>query len=428
MALANSDKRLAVIGVSYRSAPIELRERLTVGPSELGAFAADVATAGEAVVLATCGRTELYLADGDPSGAIARSVAVLANRAGLAPGELKRALYTVEDEEVVLHLFRVAAGLESPIPGESQILGQVREAHTVARAVGAEGPLLDRLFSHAIRTGKRVRSETTLGSQAASIPLAAAELARQVFGELTGRRVVIIGAGKMSGLAAASFVSSGMHKVLVANRTLASAERLARRFGGETIAFERLGDELERVDVVVSSTRCPRLILTVEQVADAITKRQRHPLLMIDIAVPRDIDPKIAHLTGCQLYDIDDLAEIARASAPDAEAGLMHAQAIVTEDAERFWRWLHSLAVVPAITSFRRKGEEIRTAELARAESELRMLSPAQRRAVDRLTARITSKLLHAPTVRAKESAVHADKNLHETMLRHLFGLDEEIA
>jgi glutamyl-tRNA reductase len=368
----------------------------------------------------------VYLADGDPTTATAHAVAVLADRAGLAPRDLEQTLFAAADDEVVLHLFRVAAGLESLVPGESQILGQVREAHAGARAAGAEGPLLDRLLSQALRTGKRVRSETALAAQPASVAGAAAHVARQVVGELAGRRVLIIGAGKMSQLAAARLVSGGAENVFVANRTIARAEELARRYGGAAAGFDRLPDELERADVVVSSTRCPRLILTVDQVADVLPRRRGRPLLMIDIAVPRDLDARIGDLEGCDLYDIDDLGEIARADAPEAESEFVRAETIVAEEAERFCGWLHSLDAVPTITELRRKGEEIRAAALADAEGDLRTLSPDQRRAVETLTTKIVNKLLHGPTVAAKEAAARAEGDLPETVLRHLFGLAEE--
>jgi len=425
-ARASACRRLAVVGTSYRRASVELRERLAVSPYELGGVAARMAQGREAVVLATCGRTEVYLADADPTAAAAHAAAVLADRAGVAPRDLEQTLFAATDEEVVLHLFRVAAGLESLVPGESEVLGQVRDAHTWARTAGTEGPMLNRLFSHALRTGKRVRSETALATQPASVAWAAADLAHQLLGELAGRCIVIIGAGKMGQLAAARLVSGGAENVLVANRTLVRAEGLARRLGGEAASFDRLPEVLERADVVVSSTRCPRLILAVDQVADVLPRRHGRPLLLIDIAVPRDLDSRIGDLEGCHLYDVDDLGEIARADAPEVEGEFLRAEAIVSEEVERFCGWLHSRDVVPTITKLRRRGEEIRAAALADAEGDFRRLSPDERKAVDTLTTKIVNKLLHAPTVGAKEAAAQGDGHLHETVLRHLFGLAEE--
>jgi glutamyl-tRNA reductase len=416
--------RLLLVGTSHRRAAVELRERLSICPHEEAEVALRLAERGEAVVLSTCNRTEAYLADVDPAAAQVRVVAELARRGGLSKAELEPALYVVRDEQVALHLFRVAAGLDSVVPGEPQILGQVREAHQLAESVGAAGPLLNRLFTQALHSGKRVRSETAVAERPASIAAAAAQLARGVFGELAGRRILIIGAGKMGELAAASLVSGGVENVFIANRTLERAAALAARFNGRAVAFERLDAELERADVIVSSTRCPRLVVSAEQVAAALVRRGGRPLLLIDIAVPRDLDPAIGELPGCSLYDVDDLGAVSESRA-DARAEFSRAEAIAAEEARRFLAWRRSLEAVPAITSLRRQAEEIRAAELARANGKLRALSPTERRAVEAMTAQIVNKLLHAPTVRVKEAAERPDGALYAAALRHLFALEE---
>jgi glutamyl-tRNA reductase len=416
--------RLLLVGTSHRRAAVELRERLSIGPHEAAEVALQLAERGEAVVLSTCNRTEVYIADADPAAARVRVVAEFARRGGLAEAELEPALYVAWDERVALHLFRVAAGLDSVVPGEPQILGQVREAHELAQAAGAAGPLLNRLFPQALHAGKRVHSETEIAERSASIAVAAARLARQVFGELAGRRILIIGAGKMGELAAASLVSGGVENVFIANRTLERATALAARFGGRAVAFDRLGAELERADVVVSSTRCPRLIVSAGDVAAALGRRRGRPLLLIDIAVPRDLDPAIAELPGCSLYDVDDLGAVSESRA-DARVEFSQAEAIAAEEAQRFLAWRRSLEVVPAITSLRRRAEEIRAAELARANGKLGALSPAERRAVEAVTAQIVNKLLHAPTVRVKEAAERPDGALYAAALRHLFALED---
>jgi glutamyl-tRNA reductase len=423
-ARAEPATRLVLVGTSHRRAAVELRERLSIGPHEAAEVALHLEERGEAVVLSTCNRTEVYIADADPAAAQVRVVTEFARRGGLSEAELEPALYVARDEQVALHLFRVAAGLDSIVPGEPQILGQVREAHELADAVGAAGPLLNRLFAQALHTGKRVRSETAVAERPASVAAAAARLAREVFGELTGRRILIIGAGKMGELAAASLVSAGVENVFIANRTLERAAALAARFGGRAVAFDRLGAELERADVVVSSTRCPRLIVSAEQVAASLVRRRGRPLLLIDIAVPRDLDPAIAELQGCSLYDVDDLGAVSESRA-DARAEFVRAEAIAAEEARRYLAWRRSLDVVPAITSLRRRAEEIRAAELARANGKLGALSPAERRAVEVVTAQIVNKLLHAPTVRVKEAAERPDGALYAAALRHLFALEE---
>jgi glutamyl-tRNA reductase len=416
--------RLLLVGTSHRRAAVELRERLAIGPHEAAEVALQLAERGEAVVLSTCNRSEVYLAAADPRAARVRVAAAFARRGGLSEAELEAALYVVRHEQVALHLFRVAAGLDSVVPGEPQILGQVREAHELAASNDAAGPLLNRLFTQALHTGKRVRSETAVAERPASIAAAAAQLARGVFGELAGRRILIIGAGKMGELAAASLVSAGVENVFIANRTLERAAALAARFNGRSVAFERLAAELERADVIVSSTRCPRLVVSAEQVAAALVRRGSRPLLLIDIAVPRDLDPAIGELPGCSLYDVDDLGGVSESRA-DTRAEFLRAEAIAAEEARRFLAWWRSLEFVPAITSLRRHAEEIRTAELARANGKLRALSPTERRAVEAVTAQIVNKLLHAPTVRVKEAAERPDGALYAAALRHLFALEE---
>jgi len=421
---AKPPTQLLLVGTSHRRAAVELRERLSVGPHEAAEIALHLAERGEAVVLSTCNRTEVYIANADPAAAQIPVVAEFARRGGQSQAELEPALYVARDEQVALHLFRVAAGLDSIVPGEPQILGQVREAYDLADAVGAAGPLLNRLFAHALHTGKRVRSETAFTERPASVAAAAAQLAREVFGELTGRRILIIGAGKMGELVAASLVSAGVENVFIANRTLERAAPLAARFGGRAVAFDRLGAELEQADLVVSSTRCPRLIVSAEQVAASLVRRRGRPLLLIDIAVPRDLDPAIGELPGCSLYDVDNLGAVAESRA-DARAEFLRAEAIAAEEARRYLAWRRSLEVVPAITSLRRRAEEICAAELTKSNGKLDALSPAERRAVETLTAQIVNKLLHAPTVRLKEAAERPEGALYAAALRHLFALEE---
>jgi glutamyl-tRNA reductase len=418
-------RELLLVGTSHRLAPVELRERLFIGPREAGELALQLAEDGEAVVLGTCNRTEVYIADADPQAARARVAAEFARRARLSAAELEPALQVAKDEQVSSHLFRVAAGLDSLVPGEPQILGQVREAQELALASGAAGPVLNRLFRDALHAGKRVRAETALAERPASVAATAARLAHQVFGELSGRRVLIIGAGKMGEIAAASLVSGGLEKVFIANRTLDRAAALAARFGGRAVGFDRLGTELVRADVVVSSTRCPRLVLTAAQVAEALPRPGGRPLLLIDIAVPRDLDPAIGGLAGCSLYDIDDLGELVSDCGADAHGEFSRAEAIAAEEADRFAAWRRSLEVVPAIASLRRRAEQIRAAELAHASGDLGGLSPSERRAVEAVTARIVNKLLHAPTVRVKETAQHPGGARYAAVLRHLFALEE---
>ncbi len=425
--LADSKKLVVVVGTSHRRADVALRERLHVAPETAGAVARELADAGcEAVVLSTCNRTEIYLSAAGDEHAVSRARAALAERAGVADGELP--LFEYDDDAAALHLFRVAAGLDSVVLGETQILGQIRDAYAAARAAGSTGPALNRLFAQALHTGRKVRSQTALSELASSVPAAAAELAARVLGDLRGRRILVIGAGKMGELTAKHFAGRGVALVSVANHTIGRAEELARRVGGEAGGFERIGAELERADVVVSSTRCPRYVLTADDVAPALRRRGGRPLLLIDIAVPRDLDPAIGRLEGASLYDIDHLgAALGEELAPRRDE-ILEADALIGQEVDSFRAWRLSLDVVPAIAALRRRAEEIRADELARSEARLRTLSPREREVVDVVTAQIVNKLLHSPTVRIKEAAADADGAAYAVALRHLFALDEQSA
>jgi glutamyl-tRNA reductase len=416
---------LLLLGASHQRTPIELRERLYLRPAEAASFACWLADeGGEAIVLSTCNRTEVYLAHPEPKAAAARAHAGLARCARLPRSGLE-ALRPVYDDAAALQLFRVAAGLDSLIPGESQILGQVRAAHESALALGTSGPILNRLFRQALHAGKRVRSEAAIADQAGSIPAAAAELAKQFFGQLEGRRILIIGAGKMSALAAFNLASEGVDRLVVASRTLARAEELARRLGGEAVSFEELVPELKRTDVVISSTRCPRVVLAARDVAAAVNGRRGRPLLFIDIAVPRDLDPQIGRLEGCYLYDIDDLGAAVAEDRADRLREIERAEAIIAWEVANFREWRLSLRVLPTITSLRQLAEDIRTAELKRAEGRLSALTQPQRRAVEALTAQIVNKLLHAPTVRMKQAALLPEGCAYASAVERLFAVGE---
>jgi glutamyl-tRNA reductase len=416
---------LLALGTSHRRADLALRERLHVSPADAGALAARLAEdGGEAVVLSTCNRTEIYLAGAGAWDAAGRARGELAERSGLQRRVLDALLEERREAEAALHLFRVAAGLDSLLPGEAQILGQVREAHELAVAADATGRVLNRVFAHALHAGKRVRSETGVGTIPAAVPAAAAELAEEVVGDLRGRRVLVIGAGKMGQLAASAFVERGVERVFVANHRIERAQELAARFGGEAVSFDRIGDELALADVVVSSTRCPRAIVHAEDVAPVLGRRDGRPLVLIDIAVPRDLDPAIADLEGCVLYDLDALGPVAGEASAHRDEAATAAEAIVAEEAASFGEWLRSLDVVPVVSALRRRAEEIRAAELARVEPKLRELSEAERRSVESLTSQIVAKLLHEPTVRVKADA----DPRYADALEHLFALRDERA
>jgi glutamyl-tRNA reductase len=404
---------LVLVGTSHHHAPVEVRERLAVGADLVG----ELATV-EAVRLSTCNRTELYLAAEEGTEAETQAARTLT---ALAGAEVEPLLYRLHDEAAALHLFRVAAGLDSLVPGEGEILGQVRASYEEGRV----GPLLDRLFRQALHVGKRVRAETAIGESPTSVPSAAAALAQQVFGKLAGRRVLVIGAGKTGEQAARSLLARGAEIAAVANRSAARAVEVAQRVGGKPITLERVEKELAGVDVVLSATSSAELVLHREQVARALDARRGMPLFLIDIAVPRDLDPAIDELDDCYLYDVDDLEEIVEVSLAGRRREGEAAEAMVAQEAGKFGSWLASLDVVPAITQLRARAEEIRRAELARAEGRLGQLSDADRHAVESLTSQIVNKLLHLPTVRMKEAAAGADGAVYADAVRRLFDLDD---
>ena len=411
--------RVTLVGVSHHGAGVELRERVALRLEEATRVAAGLAAAaGEAVCLSTCNRTELYVAHDESTDAEAAATAVLLER----EPELANALYRLRDEAAALHLFRVAAGLDSLVPGEGEILGQVRTAFEA----GTTGAILDRLFRQALYAGRKARTQTAIGESPASVSAAAAALAQQVFGDLRGRRILLVGAGKVSEQAALNLLSRGAEITVVANRTLDRAVELAERFGSAALPLDRVEDELERADVVVSSTSSPELVLRREQVERAVRARRGRPLFLIDLAVPRDLEPAINELDGCYLYNIDDLEAVVAESLGSRRREAASAETIVAREAEQFRSWQASLDVVPAIASLRARAEEIRRGELAKAESRLGQLSEAERNAVESITAQIVNKLLHTPTIRLKEAAAAADGVVYADAVRHLFGLEDE--
>jgi len=398
--------KLLLIGTSHRLAPVEVRERVAVDPDGAAALATRLAGEGEAVCLSTCNRTEIYVAASDPLEADRRATEALAELAEIDPADLEPFLYRLEHEGAAVHLFRVAAGLDSLVPGEGEILGQVRTAYER----GKVGPLLDRLFSHALHTGKKVRTDTAIAESPGTTSSAAAALAAQVFGDLKGARIAIVGAGKIGRRAARRLTKRGASLSFVANRTETRGRELADELGGETITLERLVEAAESADILVSSTSSADVVLTKDELARALPARKGRPLLLIDLAVPRDLDPAINELADCYLYDIDDLEAVVHETARGREAEFARAESIAVEEAARFREWLATRDVAPTIASLRERAEAIRRGELAKASARLAGLSERERNAVESLTSQIVNKLLHEPIVRLKEAAAAEDR------------------
>jgi glutamyl-tRNA reductase len=423
---------LAVVGVSHRTAPIEVRERLAFSRAEIPPALrrlVESGDAGEAVLLSTCNRTELYLSLPDERRGVRAAEALLAARLGETPERVAPHLYVHRDRQAAEHLFRVTSGLDSMVLGEPQIQGQTKEAYQVAReTVSGAGPVagaaLHRMFQSAFSVGGRVRSETEVGTGAASISSAAVELAKKIFGSLRGRRALVLGAGEMAQVTLECLRAEGVRTALVANRTFERARELAERWGGEAIRFDDFGRALSAVDIVICSTAAPHPVLTRERFRSAIPGEVRNPLCIIDIAIPRDVEPAVGREPNVFLYNIDDLTQIVDDSLERRRSKLPAAEGIVAAGVEEFWGWYAGLAVVPTIRDLRERGEQVRQAEMERALRRLAHLPAEDQAAVEALSRALLNKLLHAPTVRLREAAGNGRGTAVLDTVRYLFELD----
>ena len=357
------------VGVSHKTSPVELRERLALDDGQCVHVASGFLrddTIGEAVALSTCNRTELYLYSDDASAARSAALAQLGGCAGVSAAELEPYAYCHTGSGAIAHLFRVASSLDSMVVGEAQILAQIKTAHQVAGESGCSSVVLNKVFRHAIEVGKRVRTETAIGERPVSISSAAVELALQVFGKLDNHVVLILGAGEMSELTATHLKARGIRKIFVTNRTLSAGQELAERYGGTAVEWDRLEEHLVIADIVISSTAAPLYVVHKGQVERAMRARRHKPLFIIDIAVPRDCEPEINRIDGAYLYDIDDLQEIVDRNRGARERDAEEAEGIVEEEVAKVEAWLAGLEVVPTINLLRAEVEKIREAEVER--------------------------------------------------------------
>jgi len=415
---------IVVVGLSHKTAPLEVREALAFAKEglveALGRLRSEVGLA-EAMVLSTCNRVEIY---GRANEAVAPAlVSFLADYHRRPAGELDPFLYRLEGEQAVRHAFRVAASLDSMVLGEPQILGQVKEAYQAAEKAGALGSVLNALRNRSIAAAKRARTETGIGENAVSVSYVAVELARKIFGELQDRSVLLVGAGKMSELAARHLVRSGARATVLGGRTFEKAEQLAAALGGTAAPFESLRAELMKADIVISGTGAPGIVIRAEDIQAASGGRRGRPLFLIDIAVPRDIDPEAAKLSGVFLYDLDDLKSVAEANLRERQKEAAAAEALVEREVNEFLEWRRSLEVVPVLVELRRRADEIRRAEVEKARKRLGPMTPEQEEALEAMTSAIVNKLLHAPTVHLKEIASNGHASEHMGLIRKLLGL-----
>jgi glutamyl-tRNA reductase len=425
---------LLALGISHKTAPVALRERLAFTEREGVEFASQAtatAKVREAVVISTCNRTEVYLVVGDTGGDLVQAesdvLGLLARRADIRPTELAEAIYSPRNCDAARQLYRVTAGLESMIVGEAEIQGQVRRAHEAAMRAGCTGPLSNRLFAAALTTGKRVRSETAIGSSRVSVPSVAVDLALSVLGELEHRHVVILGAGETSELTARALAEQGAGTIFVANRHADRALSLAQRFGGSVVGLDKLPDQLLHADIVLSSTASPHPIVGREELEQVMAERGERPLLFIDIAVPRDIDPACAEVNGVSLYDIDDLQAVVARNLSSREEETPRAVAIVEEEIHRFARWLGQLDTLPTVSALREHGNAIVEQVLAENSGRWESASPRDVARVEAIARAVMSRLLHEPTIRLR--SLSADRG-HASLeiVRELFALQEDAA
>jgi glutamyl-tRNA reductase len=420
---------LLAVGVSHKTAPVALRERLALPEGRSASVLHEIVRhpeIHEAVAISTCNRTEMYFVTGNPVDAESAALSSMARHAGIPPTELVTAIYSLRDDDAVRHLFEVTAGLDSMIVGEAEVQGQVKRAYELALVEGGTGPFSNRLFRDALATGKRARTETAISRAQTSVSGVAVELARATLGELEQLRVLVIGAGENGELAARAFHDRGVASVFVANRRYDRAIGLAQRFGGTAVRFEDMIPQLIEADVVVSSTASPHQIVGREELAEVVEQRDGRPLLVIDIAVPRDIDPEIRDLPGVTLFDMDDLQRQVAQNLGTREAEARRVRTIVDEEADRFAQWRTSLDVVPTISALRERGDQIVHDVLHENSGRWTALSDEDRERVEMLARAVVNRLLHEPTLRLKGASIDGESYIYVQALRDLFGLEPE--
>jgi glutamyl-tRNA reductase len=422
---------LLALGISHKTAPLELRERVAFTEGRAAGMVRELVEAPEvreAVAISTCNRTELYLVAPDGVGAESLALGVLAREADIRPTELVGHLYSLRAADGAAHLFRVTAGLDSMIIGEAEVQGQVKRAYELALVEGATGPILNRLFRGALAAGKRARSETGISQTGVSVPSVAVELAQRALGDLSSRLVLVVGAGETAELTARALAARGVEPAFIANRRYDRAIGLAQRFGGRAVRFEELPAQMESADIVVASTSSPHHVVEPEALAEVMMAREGRPLLVIDLAVPRDVHPDCRQVDGVSLHDMDDLQALVERNASGREAEARRAESVLRSELARFERWLASQDVTPTVASLRERATEIVDRVLAENESRWESLTEGDRERMQAMARAIASRLLHEPTLRLKRSSGEDDAYLYVNALRELFGLDAPTA
>ena len=418
---------LAVLGVNHKTAPVELREKVSLNAEkckQISERLLDETVITEVVPVSTCNRTEIYVVSPRPEVGRKEVITGLAQVAGIELRDLEKCVYFHEGEKTVDHLYRVVTSLDSMVVGEAQILGQIKEAYHSAHRQETTSIMLNRLFRHALEVGKRVRTDTRIGENPVSISSVAVEMVKKVYDDLDGRTALLLGAGKMSELTATHLVSSGITNVIVSNRTFSRAQEMAEKFDGQPVAFNDLPDYLPLSDVVVCSTGAPHYVIRKGEVERALRQRHNKPIFFIDIAVPRDIDPGVNDVYNAFLYDIDDLNDVADANTAQREKEARKAEKIITQEVGSFSQWVSSLDAIPTITALREKAEGIKDGELEKVLKKLDNLSEKDINRVEVMATAIVNKILHAPTVELKKAANERGGYMYVESIRRLFGLN----
>lgn len=417
---------IVVVGLSHKTASVDIREKVAFAPTQMEKplrtllALEDIA---EAIIVSTCNRVEIYISTRDIAGGMARVKRFLADYHGIAPETLEPHLYAHHGEAAIRHVFRVASSLDSMVVGEPQILGQIKTAYGYAAEFKTSGIILNRFLHKAFSVAKRVRTETKIASSAVSVSFAAVELARKIFGDLSDKTVMLIGAGEMCELAAKHFLNNGVRGVMVTNRTYERAVKLAEEFEGKPVQFEDLFDQLHKADIVLSSTGATQFIIKPRDVEEVIRRRKLKPMFFIDIAVPRDIDPKVNNVENVYLYDMDDLQGVVASNLQQRAEEAKKAEAIIDEEIGQFHKWLSNLEVTPTIVALRSKFEETRKAELEKTLASWKDIPPDGAKRLDALTAAIINKLLHPPTATLKRAGQGGRTDLYVDALRTLFDI-----
>jgi len=420
---------LLVVGLNHNTAPIQLRECLAFPEDKIEDALCKVhglPSVRENMIVSTCNRVEVYAATRETEKALHDLKEFLSQYHGIALKQFEKNLYTHVGEEAVRHIFRVASSLDSMVLGEPQILGQMKDAYDFSQQVKTSGLILHRLLHRTFHVAKRVRTETKIAISAVSVSSVAVELAEKIFGTLERKTVLLIGAGEMCELAARHLVSGGAEKILVTNRTYERAVSLSREFNGEAIPFEEMGLGLKRTDIVISATNSPQHLIGHEQVTKVMKDRKQKPIFFIDIADPRDVEPKVGDIENVYLYNIDDLQKVANENVKDREKEAQKAEAIVQDEVVKFVNWYRSLDVTPTIVALRKKFEEIRRKELEKTLSLHPNLSDKERKSLEALTSAIINKILHTPITLLKQTNEEAMADLYLDALHALFGLPEK--